>query len=145
VADADDNCAAVVSPDQGEPTTATVMPVTTTIATVSSTAWTRSYSTLLDVQEAADAPKTLRPDRSPNGRARRVWRCDQFDLRRTRTATSDELGWNAVTYALVGTGKALNRAGGREGFDRLAPSHRKEHVRAISEAKQPETRARRIT
>ncbi len=34
--------------------------------------------------------------------------------------------------------------GAREAFDRLAPSHRKEHVRAILEAKRPETRARRV-
>lgn len=32
----------------------------------------------------------------------------------------------------------------REAFERLAPSHRKEHVRAIEEAKAPETRERRI-
>jgi hypothetical protein len=29
-------------------------------------------------------------------------------------------------------------------FDRLAPSHRREHIRHIMEAKKPETRARRI-
>ena len=34
--------------------------------------------------------------------------------------------------------------GAREAFDRLAYSHRKEHVRAVIEAKKPETRARRI-
>lgn len=34
--------------------------------------------------------------------------------------------------------------GAREAFDRLAPSHRKEHVRAILEAKKPETRERRV-
>ncbi|MEA2418307.1 MAG: hypothetical protein QOE60_513 [Thermoleophilaceae bacterium] len=34
--------------------------------------------------------------------------------------------------------------GARERFDRLAYSHRKEHVRAIEEAKAPETRERRI-
>jgi antitoxin component of MazEF toxin-antitoxin module len=39
---------------------------------------------------------------------------------------------------------ALAAAGARERFDALAPSHRKEHVRAIEEAKRPETRARRI-
>ena len=32
----------------------------------------------------------------------------------------------------------------RQRFDRLAFSHRKEHVRAVAEAKKPETRARRI-
>lgn len=38
------------------------------------------------------------------------------------------------------------RAAGVEGvFEKLAPSHRKEHVRAINEAKAPETRQRRIT
>ncbi|WP_438853824.1 YdeI/OmpD-associated family protein [Agromyces sp. M3QZ16-3] len=34
--------------------------------------------------------------------------------------------------------------GAREAFDRLAPSHQKAHVTAITEAKAPETRARRI-
>ena len=32
----------------------------------------------------------------------------------------------------------------RERFERLPPSHRREHVLAIEEAKKPETRARRI-
>lgn len=41
-------------------------------------------------------------------------------------------------------GSALASAGLRAAFDKLAPSHRKEHVRAIEEAKTPETRARRI-
>lgn len=40
--------------------------------------------------------------------------------------------------------KALTNAKLRKAFDALAPSHQKEHVRAITEAKQPETRARRI-
>lgn len=39
---------------------------------------------------------------------------------------------------------ALAAAGARETFDALAPSHRKEHVRAILDAKKPETRERRI-
>jgi uncharacterized protein YdeI (YjbR/CyaY-like superfamily) len=39
---------------------------------------------------------------------------------------------------------ALKKAGARKAFDALAYSHRKEHVRAIEEAKAPETRARRI-
>ena len=39
---------------------------------------------------------------------------------------------------------ALDAAGLRTAFDRLAPSHRKEHVRAVEEAKKPETRQRRI-
>ena len=34
--------------------------------------------------------------------------------------------------------------GARAAFDALPPSHRKEHVRAIMEAKRPETRVRRI-
>ncbi|MBX3028832.1 MAG: DUF1905 domain-containing protein [Chloroflexi bacterium] len=34
--------------------------------------------------------------------------------------------------------------GGREAFDGLAPSRRKEHVRQVETAKAPETRARRI-
>jgi hypothetical protein len=40
--------------------------------------------------------------------------------------------------------EALAAVGARDAFDRLADSHRKEHVRAIEEAKKPETRARRI-
>ena len=39
---------------------------------------------------------------------------------------------------------ALAEAGLREAFDRLSFSHRREHVNAITEAKKPETRARRI-
>lgn len=39
---------------------------------------------------------------------------------------------------------ALADAGLREAFDRLAPSHRKEHARSVTEAKRPETRARRV-
>ena len=39
---------------------------------------------------------------------------------------------------------ALKKVGARAAFDALAFSHRKEHVRAIEEAKAPETRARRI-
>jgi hypothetical protein len=40
--------------------------------------------------------------------------------------------------------KALQAAGLRTKFDALAISHRKEHVRAIEEAKAADTRARRI-
>ena len=39
---------------------------------------------------------------------------------------------------------ALKKAGVRKGFDSLAFTFRKEHVRSIEEAKAPETRARRI-
>lgn len=39
---------------------------------------------------------------------------------------------------------ALRKAGLRAAFDKLAFTHRKEHVRAIEDAKAPETRARRI-
>lgn len=39
---------------------------------------------------------------------------------------------------------ALDAAGARAAFDALAYSHRKEHVRAIEDAKKPETRTRRI-
>jgi len=39
---------------------------------------------------------------------------------------------------------ALETAGARAAFDKLAYSHRKEHVRAIEDAKTAETRARRI-
>jgi hypothetical protein len=39
---------------------------------------------------------------------------------------------------------ALEAAGTRDAFDRLAFSHRKEHVRAVEDAKKPETRTRRI-
>src|SRR4051812_48285720 len=40
--------------------------------------------------------------------------------------------------------KALKTARATEAFDRLSFTHRKEHVRAIEEAKKPETRQRRI-
>lgn len=39
---------------------------------------------------------------------------------------------------------ALQEAGLRESFDKLAYSHRREHVNAINDAKKPETRQRRI-
>jgi hypothetical protein len=39
---------------------------------------------------------------------------------------------------------ALKRAGARAAFDKLAFTHRKEHVRSIEEAKAAETRTRRI-
>lgn len=39
---------------------------------------------------------------------------------------------------------ALTQAGARAAFDALSFTHRKEHVRAIQEARAPETRARRI-
>jgi hypothetical protein len=39
---------------------------------------------------------------------------------------------------------ALDAAGMREAFDRLSFSHRREHVKAINDAKKPQTRARRI-
>lgn len=40
--------------------------------------------------------------------------------------------------------EALAAAGAREAFDALAPSHRKEHVRSVTEAKAEATRQRRI-
>ncbi|MEZ5116412.1 MAG: YdeI/OmpD-associated family protein [Candidatus Nanopelagicales bacterium] len=39
---------------------------------------------------------------------------------------------------------AMRKAGVRKAFDALAYTHRKEHVRAIEDAKKPETRQRRI-
>lgn len=39
---------------------------------------------------------------------------------------------------------ALDAAGLRTAFDKLAFTHRKEHVRAVLDAKAPETRARRV-
>lgn len=39
---------------------------------------------------------------------------------------------------------ALKETGLREVFDKLAYSHRREHVNAINDAKKPETRVRRI-
>lgn len=39
---------------------------------------------------------------------------------------------------------ALKKAGLRATFDKLAFTHRKEHVRSVEEAKAPETRLRRI-
>jgi Bacteriocin-protection, YdeI or OmpD-Associated/Domain of unknown function (DUF1905) len=41
-------------------------------------------------------------------------------------------------------GAALDEAGIRAAFDQLPPSHRKEHVRAVEEAKSAATRERRI-
>jgi hypothetical protein len=40
--------------------------------------------------------------------------------------------------------KALKAAKATDAFERLSYTHRKEHVRAVEEAKTPETRARRI-
>lgn len=40
--------------------------------------------------------------------------------------------------------EALAEAGATEAFEALAPSHRKEYVRWVTEAKKPETRARRV-
>jgi uncharacterized protein YdeI (YjbR/CyaY-like superfamily) len=40
--------------------------------------------------------------------------------------------------------EALASAGLRAKFDALAPSHRKEHVRSVTEAKADATRLRRI-
>jgi len=40
--------------------------------------------------------------------------------------------------------EALAAAGVRDAFDALAPSHRKEHVRSVTEAKAEATRQRRI-
>ena len=40
--------------------------------------------------------------------------------------------------------EALNAAGVRAAFDALAPSHRKEHVRSVTDAKAAATRQRRI-
>jgi len=40
--------------------------------------------------------------------------------------------------------KAISDAGLQDAWDRLSYTHRKEHARAVTEAKQPETRARRI-
>ena len=39
---------------------------------------------------------------------------------------------------------ALKRAGVREFFNAYPPSHKREHLRVIADAKKPETRARRI-
>ena len=39
---------------------------------------------------------------------------------------------------------ALNAAGALEAFERLSYTHRKEYVRAIEDAKKPETRERRV-
>ncbi|MGY1778914.1 YdeI/OmpD-associated family protein [Geodermatophilus sp. SYSU D01036] len=41
--------------------------------------------------------------------------------------------------------EALAAAGVREAFDRLSPTHRKEHARSVADAKRPETRARRVS
>jgi Domain of unknown function (DUF1905)/Bacteriocin-protection, YdeI or OmpD-Associated len=39
---------------------------------------------------------------------------------------------------------ALDEAGARAAFDALSPSHRREHVQAIEDAKRPATRAGRV-
>jgi hypothetical protein len=39
---------------------------------------------------------------------------------------------------------ALDAAGARAAFDALSPTHRREHVQAIEDAKRPETRAKRV-
>lgn len=39
---------------------------------------------------------------------------------------------------------ALDAAGARSAFDALSPSHRREHVQAIEDAKRPPTRAKRV-
>ncbi|HWP38455.1 MAG TPA: YdeI/OmpD-associated family protein [Gemmatimonadales bacterium] len=36
------------------------------------------------------------------------------------------------------------RKGARAAFDKMPPSHKREYIEAIEEAKKPETRARRI-
>ncbi|GAA0962130.1 hypothetical protein GCM10009554_79450 [Kribbella koreensis] len=41
--------------------------------------------------------------------------------------------------------EALEAAGLKEAFDAMSFSHRREHIKAIEEAKKPETRTRRIT
>lgn len=55
------------------------------------------------------------------------------DVAPRQTAVPDDL---AAALAQV--------PGARERFDALAPSHRKEHVRSVEEAKKPETRTKRV-
>ena len=49
-----------------------------------------------------------------------------------------------ITPVLDDLAEALAAAGLRERFDALAPSHRKEHVRSVTDAKTEATRQRRI-
>jgi uncharacterized protein YdeI (YjbR/CyaY-like superfamily) len=49
-----------------------------------------------------------------------------------------------VSDVPVDFAEALAAAGLRERFDAMPPSHRREHISAIDEAKKPETRQRRI-
>ncbi|SNS51426.1 protein of unknown function [Geodermatophilus saharensis] len=76
--------------------------------------------------------------------------------RERRAALGVETGDTVEVLVAVDTGErtvdvppdlteALGAAGVREAFDRLAPSHRREHVRSVTDAKRPETRARRVT
>jgi uncharacterized protein YdeI (YjbR/CyaY-like superfamily) len=39
---------------------------------------------------------------------------------------------------------AIKKAGAKADWDKLSFTHRKEHVRAVEEAKRPETRSKRI-
>ena len=55
-----------------------------------------------------------------------------------------DLGFFSVAWALLITVAAIIAAEHRASFDALAPSRRKEFVRGIVDAKQPETRARRV-
>lgn len=73
----------------------------------------------------------------------------------TRTAAGVEAGDTIDVVISVDTvartvdvpddlAEALRAAGAADRFEALAPSHRKEYVRWITEAKKPETRARRV-
>jgi hypothetical protein len=91
--------------------------------------------------------------------AGRVWRMGGENLvgfnQATRTAAGVEAGDTVdVVIALDGGERAvdipddlavaMSEAGVADAFSALAPSHRKEYVRWVTEAKKPETRAKRV-
>ncbi len=62
----------------------------------------------------------------------------------TVTVTIELDGADRVVEVPDDAAKALAKAKLRKAFDALAFTHQKEHIRAITDAKRPETRAKRI-
>jgi hypothetical protein len=56
--------------------------------------------------------------------------------------TPDDVSW-LLELAVPDAGRSF-RLRARRGFDNLSYTHRKEHVRALEDAKKPETRQRRL-
>lgn len=114
------------------------------------------------VEALAGGPKTPAVTVTVNGRytfAGRVGRMGGENLvglnKAHRTAAGVEPG-DVVDVVIVADGAprdvavpadlagALRDGGAAASFDALAPSHRKEYVRWVEEAKKPETRAKRV-